>query len=130
MDTLESLLGIDPEDPKTKLAAELAEEHYDFIEKLVSARVRAGLSQQDVADSMGVTQPTVSAVERLGNDLKLSTIRRYALAVGAMVRYQVEPAVVSRDLAEVISLEDHRKGRRVHIHGRWPEESIPAYQYM
>lgn len=125
MDTLEKLLGIDPEDPQTKLAAELAAEHYSFLERLVQERVNAGLSQREVASRMGVTQPTVSSIERLGSDLKLSTVRRYALAVGAMVKYQVEPAEEGSGETSgvVVSLENHRQSR-MRMNGTWPSNEV------
>lgn len=96
MDTLASLLGIDPEDSHSQLAGALSEEHLKLMDELVNQRVEAGLSQDDVASRMGVTQPTVSSIEKLGSDLKLSTVRRYALAVGAMISHKVEPAKSSR----------------------------------
>lgn len=125
MDMLEQLLGIDPEDPQTKLAGELAAEHYSFLERLVQERVNAGLSQQEVASRMGVTQPTVSSIEKLGTDLKLSTVRRYALAIGAMVKYQVErpDEDTDSDSDVVVSLEDHRQNR-VRMYGHWPTEEV------
>lgn len=40
----------------------------------------------------GVTQPTIAAFEHHDNDPRLSTLRRYALAVGAAVSHRVETA--------------------------------------
>ena len=56
---------------------------------LIQARKEAGLSQRDVAEMMGVKQPTVAAFESQDNDPRLSTLRRYALAVGASVEHRV-----------------------------------------
>jgi hypothetical protein len=42
---------------------------------------------------MGVSQPTIAGIESQDNDPRLSTLRRYALAVGA----QVQHAVTTRD---------------------------------
>jgi transcriptional regulator with XRE-family HTH domain len=44
---------------------------------------------------MGVTQPSVAAFEREDSNPTLSTIRRYALAVGARISYQVLDAFES-----------------------------------
>ncbi len=56
---------------------------------LLRAREENGQTQQDVADLMGVTQPTVASFERYDNDPKLSTVRRYANAVGVVVCHSV-----------------------------------------
>jgi len=59
---------------------------------LIQARKEAGLSQRDLAEILGVKQPTVAKFEHHNGDPKLSTIQRYALAVGAHVRHEVIPA--------------------------------------
>jgi len=56
---------------------------------LVALRREAGLTQQDVADFMGCTQQAVQKLERYDADPQLSTLRRYANAVGAVVSHQV-----------------------------------------
>lgn len=56
---------------------------------LIEARKRAGYTQRDVAEILGVSQPTIANFESHENDPRLSTLRRYALAVGADVRHQV-----------------------------------------
>lgn len=73
--------------PRAKL---LAREHRELKAKLIKIRRDAGLSQADVADRMDVTQQTVSKFERYDSDPKLSTIRRYANAVGALIEHEVE----------------------------------------
>ena len=71
------------------LATDLAEEHEIMLTRLIQAREHAGLSQRDIAKLIGVSQPTIAAFERHDNDPKLSTIRRYALAVGALIEHRV-----------------------------------------
>lgn len=56
---------------------------------LVQARKAAGMTQRDVAEALGVRQATIAGFERHDNDPRLSTIRRYALAVGATVEHRV-----------------------------------------
>lgn len=58
--------------------------------ELVALRREAGLTQGDVAERMGVSQQAVSKFERYDSDPKLSTVRRYANAVGALVEHRVE----------------------------------------
>ncbi len=83
------LLGLDVTDPETVALSRATAEDSDLIERLVQVRRDRGLTQQDVAERMGRSQPNVSAFERVGGDPHLSTIRRYAVAVGAQVRWQV-----------------------------------------
>ena len=69
-------------------SARLAQADDEMRWALIQARKEAGLSQRDVADMMGVRQPTIAAFESQDND-RLSTLRRYALAVGASVEHRV-----------------------------------------
>lgn len=57
--------------------------------ELVQLRREAGLTQQDVADMMGCTQQAVQKLERYDADPKLSTLRRYVNAIGALVTHEV-----------------------------------------
>jgi DNA-binding XRE family transcriptional regulator len=73
-------------------ATDLAESDEALMYALVAARRAAGLSQRAVADFLGIKQPTVARFERHDSDPRLSTIRRYALAIGAHVHHDVVPA--------------------------------------
>jgi DNA-binding XRE family transcriptional regulator len=79
-------LGLDPHDPEVVAAEEDTNTHMDLIETLVTIRNHRKLTQADVAVRMGTTQSRVSNFERLGGDPRLTTIFRYARAVGAKVR--------------------------------------------
>lgn len=84
-----ALLGIDPDDPRVQREDAAIERDMRLVETLVRLRKRLGLTQGEVADRMGRSQPAVSDFERLGGDPHMSTIRRYALAVGAEVFHTV-----------------------------------------
>lgn len=75
--------------PNQRRATELAKADYRLLSSLVRVRKVRGLSQQDVADKLGLSQPTIASFERYDADPKLSTIRRYAHAVGAIVTHEV-----------------------------------------
>jgi transcriptional regulator with XRE-family HTH domain len=61
------------------------------ILQLKAIRVIQGLSQGDVAKTMGTTQSAISEMEALpNNDLNVGTLMRYARAVGACVSISVE----------------------------------------
>jgi transcriptional regulator with XRE-family HTH domain len=82
-------LDIDLDDPDEASEVAAISRDMDLVESLVQVRSDLGLTQKEVAKRMGVSQPTVSDFERLGGDPHLSTIRRYALAIGAEVRHKV-----------------------------------------
>ncbi len=69
----------------------LAREDYAMRSDLVALRRQAGLTQKQVAERMGVTQQAVHKLERYDSDPKLSTVRRYANAVGALIEHRVAP---------------------------------------
>ena len=73
------------------LAEALADDHANMMASLVALR-RETLTQAEVGERMGVTQPTVAELERYDANPRLSTVRRYALAVGAIVTTRVERA--------------------------------------
>ena len=62
--------------------AEIADRRVRMISDLVRARQRLGLSQTDVAARMGTSQSAVARLEAGDADVRLSTIERYAAAVG------------------------------------------------
>jgi len=86
---LDSLLGIDLIDPSQRLARILAEQDEALVDRLVEIRKASNKSQQDVAAAMGVSQSAVARIESGARDPHLSTLRRYAHAVGALVTHNV-----------------------------------------
>lgn len=84
-----SLLGLDENDPKVAAGKKVAAQLADTVEKLFRARRDCGLTQAEVAERMETTQSAVSNFERIGGDPKLSTILRYAHAIGAQVHIGV-----------------------------------------
>ncbi|MFB4349790.1 helix-turn-helix domain-containing protein [Microbacterium sp. CR_7] len=67
----------------------LAREDRDMRAELVRIRRRANLTQKKVAEQLGITAQAVAKIERYDADPKLSTLRRYANAVGAIVEHRV-----------------------------------------
>ncbi len=87
---LDELLGIDLDNPSHRLARLLAEQDEALLDRLVALRKASDQSQQDVADAMGISQSAVARIESGERDPRLSTLRRYAHAVGASVTHAVE----------------------------------------
>lgn len=79
-------------------ADSLVESHAALLANLVNLRKKHRISQETVAERMGVSQPTVSAFERYDSNPTLSTIRRYALAVGARMSVEVIDDCVDDDV--------------------------------
>lgn len=91
MSELDELLGIDPDDPEQALANELVQQDKRFLDALVQYR-RDRMSQQQMADLLGITQPAVQQFERRDGNPRMSTLRRYALALGVLVTHHVTDA--------------------------------------
>lgn len=109
-------LNIDLDDPAQRLGVQLAEEDHELIRALVKMRHDKGLKQAEIAARMQRDPSAVSNFERLGGDPHMSTIRRYALAVGARIFHQIDDAELGakeRQLAEyasnVLPFEPRRK---------------------
>ncbi|MBC6904053.1 XRE family transcriptional regulator [Saccharophagus sp. K07] len=47
-------------------------------------------TQSEVADAMGVKQPTIAEMEKVGRDLKLSSIKKYVESTGSKMRIDIE----------------------------------------
>lgn len=71
-------------------AATMATNHYDLLFGLINQRISSGMTQQDVADKLGITQQAVAKFESMDSDPRMSTIRHYALAVGATFSIKIE----------------------------------------
>jgi|TARA_Y100000031_G_scaffold58874_1_gene66438 predicted transcriptional regulator len=71
-------------DPEHLKEFEALEPEFELARELIQARINAGLSQKEVADRMGTSQPTVARLES-GHKPSLKSLERYAEAVGMKV---------------------------------------------
>ena len=69
----------------------LATRRRELVSELVKARQEHGLSQTEVAARMGTSQSAVARLERGDLDVRLSTLERYAAAVGHTVDLRLHP---------------------------------------
>ncbi len=73
-------------DPAFQQAYDALEDEFAALAELLKARKEAGLTQADVAQRMGVSQPVLARLESsfgsLSHAPSLSTLRRYAKACG------------------------------------------------
>lgn len=81
--------------PGFAAAYDALDDEFAALGELLRARQQAGMTQADVAISMGVAQATVARLESSAGSRKhapsLSTLRRYADAVGCDLRIMLEP---------------------------------------
>ena len=61
----------------------------EVIEALVRERERLGLSQTIVAARMGTSQSAVARLEAGDGDMRVSTLARYAAAVGRDLQFRL-----------------------------------------
>lgn len=86
---LKSRLEKDPE-----FAAEfaMADAEYAVVEALVKARLRAKLTQSQLAQRIGTTQSAVARLESGRVSPSLATLRKYAQATGSTLRVSLAEA--------------------------------------
>ncbi len=70
-------------------AERLVEDRDQLMTSLIALRREHALTQKQVAERMGVSQPTVAAFEHYDSNPTLATIQRYAMAVGAVLETRV-----------------------------------------
>ncbi|HZN18082.1 MAG TPA: helix-turn-helix domain-containing protein [Micromonosporaceae bacterium] len=80
-----------------EMAARRARARQELLAELVEQRRVAGLSQADVAERMGTSQPAVARLESGGVDARLSTLERYAAAVGHRLELRLGPSQTRGD---------------------------------
>ena len=81
------------QEPEYKREYEALEEEFSFVQTLIQARTRAGLTQEQVAERMKTTQAAVARLERGGTRPSTRTLERYAAATGSRLRISLEADV-------------------------------------
>ena len=80
------------DDPEYRREYEALGGEFSLIEAMLDARHRAGLTQSQVAERMGVTQPVVAKLEAGRSNVSIGTLQRYATAVGCRIDVRFHPA--------------------------------------
>lgn len=84
----EEVLAKLPKERQERIAKRAAELHRE-IEGLKELRLLAERSQEQIAQTLGIKQPSVLKIERQ-TDLYLSTLRRFVEAAGGTLELRVE----------------------------------------
>jgi ribosome-binding protein aMBF1 (putative translation factor) len=69
----------------------MSDERRRLVADLTEQRRSAGLSQTEVAARMGTSQSAVARLETGDADVRVSTLERYAAAIGSQLAWQAEP---------------------------------------
>lgn len=78
-------------------AYEALEVEYALAREMLSARARAGLTQEAVAIRMGTTKSAISRLEATGKHVpSVASLKKYATAVGCTLKIELVPAVSTR----------------------------------
>jgi transcriptional regulator with XRE-family HTH domain len=68
---------------------DLSARRKELAGELVTLRQAAGLSQTEVAARMGTSQSAVARLESGAGDLRLSSLERYAAALGRQIDWKL-----------------------------------------
>ncbi|HEX6370308.1 MAG TPA: helix-turn-helix transcriptional regulator [Longimicrobium sp.] len=82
---------------------------------LLSARQRAGLTQAEVARRLGTHKSAISRMENHADNIRLSTLQRYAEAVGCFLNLELRPeseATVPTAVRAVAAEQEARPARK------------------
>lgn len=88
LDTVITDLARDDLDLEVRVAAALARR--ELARDLAELRREEGVTQTEIAQRMGTSQGQVARFES-GADARLSTVARYAAALGLTVTWSIEP---------------------------------------
>ncbi|HHN8365502.1 TPA: helix-turn-helix domain-containing protein [Morganella morganii] len=78
------------EKPEVAAAARVQAEEILLNIHLAELREKVKKTQVEMAQALGIKQPTVAGMEKSGRDVKLSTLRRYVDAIGGKLNIDVE----------------------------------------
>ncbi len=94
-------------------AYDALEAEYALAHEMLSARTRAGLTQEAVADRMGTTKSAVSRLEGAGKHApSVASLKKYADAVGCTLKIEFIPQPVKRRTAGQPSVRAAKAARR------------------
>jgi ribosome-binding protein aMBF1 (putative translation factor) len=69
----------------------MSAERSRLVADLTARRQAAGLSQTKIAARMGTSQSAVARLEAGEGDVRMSTLERYAAAIGSQISWHVQP---------------------------------------
>ncbi len=91
MKTLKTLKSELLAKPDVQAAYEAQGSEFAIVQELIAARMRAGLTQSDIAQRMGTTQSVIARLEGGKRTPSMNTVQRYASAAGCRAVFRLEP---------------------------------------
>lgn len=88
MATLKEMMDKRSPESQERIKALAAEMRFET--ELYRIREELDLSQKQIADALGIKQPSVAALERRGNEMKIETLKRYVESMGGKLRLDIE----------------------------------------
>lgn len=77
-----------PENTKARESFEIGYENFKIGILLRQAREEAGLTQEEIAKLLNTKKSAISRIENHAEDIKLSTLGKYAEAIGKKIHLQ------------------------------------------
>jgi HTH-type transcriptional regulator/antitoxin HipB len=90
-DDLDRLIAESANDPEFVEGYERGFQAFRLGAMLLAAREQAGLTQAEVARRLGTHKSAISRMENHAEDIRLSTLQRYAEAVGCFLSLELRP---------------------------------------
>lgn len=78
------------DDPEFIREREALEDEFTVADAMIRARIAADLTQAQLAERMGVSQPAIAKLES-GKSVSLNTLKRYAQATGTKLKVEFIP---------------------------------------
>ncbi|TVQ96330.1 MAG: XRE family transcriptional regulator [Desulfovibrionales bacterium] len=78
------------DDPEFIREREALEDEFIVADAMIRARIAADLTQAQLAERMGVSQPAIAKLES-GKSVSLNTLKRYAQATGTKLKVEFVP---------------------------------------
>lgn len=95
MKTHEEMVGNWMKDPAFKAGYDALSDEFGLFDEMLKARHKAGLTQAQIARKMGTKTPAIARLESAGRNRcpspTLTTLNRYAEAVGCRLKIQLVP---------------------------------------
>jgi HTH-type transcriptional regulator/antitoxin HipB len=91
VDDLDRMLVEYADDPEFAEGFERGHQAFMLGAMLLSAREQAGLTQAEVARRLGTHKSAISRMENHAQDIRLTTLQRYAEALGCFLSLELRP---------------------------------------
>jgi DNA-binding XRE family transcriptional regulator len=82
---------LEPETAQDKALAASLESFRELQNGLFDIRIATNLTQAELADRLGCSQPMVSKIEASQAGIRVGTLLHYAASLGLAIKFEVEP---------------------------------------